>query len=671
MRSRFAGKIWVTNVLLTMVLALTAAGQNVEQADPGVKPNKAPDFLLIDQNGEAHQLSRYCADAKAIVIYSFSTKCDTSRADLPNLNALHQELGQQGVVFLFLDANKREKRGHVADIVADAGVALPILMDESQMVSRRLGFERNGEALVVEPKECGIVYRGAAAGLKAALEAVIAGKEVTSGEASNGTAIKYQPLPQEVSYVNDIVPIIENKCVSCHSPGNIGPFSFSSHRRVQTWGPMIEEVLMTQRMPPWHADEEVGAFSNARDLSAKETRTVLAWLDAGAPKDGDVDPLEAVEDMEMPAWSLGEPDLLVELPEDQVIPASGVFDYRYFGVPSGLTEDKWVRAVEVRTNNRQVTHHVLVFLSEPNRRENEDDDEDDDNDGGLEGFFAGYVPGFHPQVYPKDSGKFLPAGSRFVFQNHYTATGKEEHERTQMALYFHDTPPAREFVTRAANNIDFEILPGDYNSTTTAEFTVDRDATLHKLIPHMHLRGKWFKYEAEYPNGKRELLLSVPAYDFNWQHIYELQKPKKLPAGTVIHASGGFDNSVRNPNNPDPTTTVYFGDQTFDEMFIGYLDYSFDPDAPVKVDKEKEVIESIRTGIPITEENIVGTVWQSGRYKFTFNAEGKLQVNKGIRGRWWFDGQRVVMKVLGNEYDLLINGDQLTYDDGEPVPRIQ
>jgi len=259
-------------------------------------------------------------------------------------------------------------------------------------------------------------------------------------------AIAYTPLPSDVSYAKTIAPMLQAKCVDCHSPGNVGPFALSSHRKVRGWTDMIDEVVMTGRMPPWSPDPVYGDYKYDRALSPEEKRQLIAWLRDGAENKDGRDPLAETPPPENRDWPLGEPDLVVTLPREQAIDASGVFAYRYVDVPSGLTEDKWVRAVDVRPTNPKVTHHVLVFASYPS-----DQAAAQPVDAfGLAGYFAGYVPGTEPTPYPQDTGKFVPAGTSFVFQLHYTATGKDEVDRTRMGLYFHDRKPKMELETRAA-----------------------------------------------------------------------------------------------------------------------------------------------------------------------------------------------------------------------------
>jgi hypothetical protein len=326
-------------------------------------------------------------------------------------------------------------------------------------------------------------------------------------------------------------------------------------------------------MPPWHADPEFGKFSNDASLTPAAAAKLMRWIDAGAPRGDGPDPLA---DGPVPApdypstWpvELGKPDYVLSIPS-QSIPATGEVPYRYLELKTTLPADTWLRAAVVKPGNLKVVHHCLVFLG--NRFE-----VFVLNGGGLAGFFAGYVPGMRAVEYPENTGKLLPQGQVITFQMHYTTSGAEETDETEIGLYTMAAAPPMPLLTKSAFNLDLKIPPGDPEYEREAEFTpsATQDVLLYEMSPHMHLRGARFKYEALYPDGTSEVLLSVPKYEFHWQTLYRLAQPKRLPAGTVIRCRGAFDNSAQNPENPDPAQLVRFGEQTDDEMFIGYLNYS-------------------------------------------------------------------------------------------------
>jgi hypothetical protein len=348
----------------------------------------------------------------------------------------------------------------------------------------------------------------------------------------------------KVSYVKDIAPMLQQKCVSCHSAGNIGPFAMSSHKKVKGWSEMIREVVLAKRMPPWHADPHFGKFSNDRSLTSTEMDTLFTWIDQGCPRGEGEDPLVMAAASARPVrWDIGQPDIIVPLPKAQTIPATGVLQYRYVDSSFEMPQDGWLRACVVRPDNRKVVHHVIVRVKYPEGAKGKPEEEV---------FLTSWAPGNTSPECPPGTGKFLPKGARFNFELHYNTTGKPETDESEMGLYLAKEAPKVILETRTAENRDFSIPPGEADSRTHALYSFKRDTLIYDLIPHMHLRGSWFKYEALYPDGKKETLLSVPNYDFNWQTEYRLAQPKRVPAGTWLLCTGGFDNSARNPYNLIP-----------------------------------------------------------------------------------------------------------------------
>lgn len=371
-----------------------------------------------------------------------------------------------------------------------------------------------------------------------------------------------EPADSTPTYAGEVAAIIQAKCQRCHRPGQVAPFPLLTHAQAKRWAPMIAEVVDEGRMPPWHANPEHGRFANDRSLSPDERRILLAWVEAGAPAGN----LElAPPNPEFPKdWSIGEPDVILEMPREYTVKANGVLPYQRFRVPTNFTEDKWIQAAEVRPGARAVVHHVLVFVDD---KTGEVGAEDPLNQ------LAGYVPGDVPTVFPPGVAKKIPAGSDLVFQVHYTPVGKEMTDRTVLGLVFAKEPPRARAATAGIFETRFLIPPRAPNHRVERWFTVDSESTILSLWPHMHVRGKDFRFTAHYPDGSTEILLDVPRYDFNWQSTYVLENPKTLPAGTRLHLVAHFDNSPDNPANPDPDRAVRWGEQTYDEMMIGYLDY--------------------------------------------------------------------------------------------------
>jgi len=553
---------------------------------------KVEDFYLLDHKGRAQTLYRQ-SGSKAVVMISTANGCPTMKEAAPKIKALQDKFGSQGVVFWLVDSNPEDDRASIAKEVVQLGLDLPVLEDRAQLLATALGLGQTSEAICVSPTNWMTFYHGAidrdladaktkgsGAFLEKALTKFLAGKSVSP----NRTAAKGSPIrlalatdtgTKTISYANEVAPLLQKSCVSCHSPGNIGPFAMSNYEKVKGRADTIREVLLAQRMPPWHADPHYGTFANGRGLTPEQAQTLVRWVEQGAPRGEGGDPLADNPPPAAQEWPLGKPDFVVKWPKAQQVAASGVFDYRYISVRSPITTNAWLRAVVVKPGNRKVVHHILVLVA--TAQELQSGKLRSGQGGGINGYFSAYVPGYDSVPFPEGSGKFLPAGSMLIFQVHYTATGKEESDASEMGLYLCKEKPATELHTRSAFNVRFEIPPGAQEQETQAEYRFTKDALLYDMSPHMHLRGSWFTFEAVYPDGKKEMLLSVPHYDFKWQHLYRLAQPKRLPAGTRLVCRGAHDNSPLNPDNPDPSQSVRFGDQTFNEMFIGYFNYT---DAP-------------------------------------------------------------------------------------------
>lgn len=657
------------------VAAACALAAHATSPVPDTKslPTTAKNFRLEDQTGGSHELYRM-KDAKAIVLYFQGNGCPIVRKSVPEIKAIRDEFKPKGVEFFMINANPLDDKKSIEEEAKEFQIDIPIMMDTTQVVTQDFGTKRTAEAIVIVPDGWKIVYRGAISDrqeygyerprsehewLCDALNAVLAGKEpeVKITE-TKGCLIDLKEMPKKVSYARHIAPLLERKCVSCHVEGHIGPFAMDSYENVAGRKRMVREVLLTQRMPPWHADPYHGQFKNDNSLTREELRRIVAWLDADAPRGEGKDPLLkfAVEDA-APAWPLGEPDIVIPMPKPVHVPADGVLDYVYMHVPYKGDEDLWVRAADVLPGDRSVVHHALVFLNYPKELKHLEPD----MEGGLNGFFAGYVPGMLNEPYPKDTGKWVPKGSEFVFQMHYTTTGRAATDQSKLGLYLCKKKPLREFFTRAATTTDFEIKPNDPRSPTHATYKFDRDVVLYEMGPHMHYRGKEVSYEVRYPDGRSDMLLNVPNYDFNWQTMYRLDKPLRLPAGSELYVSGAFDNSARNPRNPDPSKTVYFGDQSWDEMFVGYIGYTY---VNPKEEPKQIIAENIHFGKPITAESLTDTYWKIGRWRLHFQEGGVLQVGRNFKGTWRHTGDSLHLRVAGDEFDLQIKDDTILSEDG-------
>ena len=595
-------------ILLIAVVAVALVWQfrpDLLERVPGLASlEKAPevkveDFHLLDHKGRSRYLHRQSA-SKAVVLISVSASCPIVAEAVPKIKALRDQFSSKGVVFWLLDSDPQDDRAAIKQQADSWGLDLPILEDRAQLVAKALNIEKTCEAICVSTTNWVIFYRGAldkrlAEGkstswlpktyAEGALTKFLANQKLSpSYTVAKGTSLNLATAsnPNEkpdISYANDIAPVLQRSCVPCHSPGNIGPFALSSYERVRGKSSMIREVLLTERMPPWHADPHYGTFLNKRQLTPEQAQRLVQWIDQGSPRGEGADPLAAKAPPPAQEWPLGQPDYIVKFPKAEEIPATGVFDYRYVYARSPIPSNAWLRAAVIKPGNRKAVHHVLVLTMTQQELQQLRSSRQRNSPNGLDGYFTAYVPGYEAAPYPEGTGKFLRAGSVIVFQVHYTATGKPEKDSTEMGLYLCKEKPAVELKTHAAYNVKFKIPPEAAEYESTAEYKFAKDALLYAMSPHMHLRGSRFQYEAIYPDGKKEVLLSVPNYDFKWQHLYHLTKPKRLPAGTRLVCRGAHDNSAQNPANPDSSKQVGFGDQTFDEMFIGYFNYTDAPTA--------------------------------------------------------------------------------------------
>lgn len=345
--------------------------------------------------------------------------------------------------------------------------------------------------------------------------------------------------------------------------------AFTSYAEVRPWAKSIREAVIRKSMPPWFAVGNPVEYRHDRRLAQKEIDTLAAWANAGAPE-GDL--AKAPKPPEFTAgWSIGKPDVVFDLGKDYDIPADGVVAYQYFMVPTNFTEDRWIEAAEVRPQNRTATHHINVFLIEPGRAKND------------RPFLLGWAPGVQPMQLDPGTASLIKKGTVLMFQAHYTPNGKGLKDRSFIGMRFAKQPPKLRSITENATNSTFKIPANAANHEVRSSWEAKQDVELFAMMPHMHLRGKDFQFHIQYPDGRKALLLDVPGYDFNWQLGYELKKPLMLPKGTRIECIAHFDNSKNNRFNPDSEKEIGWGDQTFEEMMMGFFLYKVPVDAQLTI----------------------------------------------------------------------------------------
>jgi len=555
-----------------------------------VRTEPVPNFTLPDTTGKPVSLADF-KDKKALAVIFLGTECPLVNLYLIPLKHLHEEFAGQGVQLIGINSNIQDDAAAVAAHAKSHGVPFPILKDKDQKVAELFKAQRTPEAFVLDSSRR-IVYRGriddqfgigfqrAAAGrrdLAEALKETLAGKKVSVAATEAPGCLIGRDKPDladgKITYTKHVARILQQHCQECHRPGQIGPFSLTSYEKAKAWSDTLVEIVKAGRMPPWHADPKHGKFSNDRSMPQADRETLIAWVEQGCPKGNEADMPPPRDFPKGDGWRIGTPDAIITMTEEFKVPAqapSGGVPYQHFIVPTNFDKDMWVQAAEAKPGAKAVVHHIIAYVLGPGERF------DPRSEDGLgRGLLVATAPGDIPTIYKPGMAKKIPKGARIIFQMHYTPNGEEVVDRSSVGLIFAKEPPQHVVRTRSPLNRYFAIPPGADNHKVESSTVFKKDAMLINFMPHMHLRGKSFEYRAVYPDGRTEILLSIPRYDFGWQTYYQLAEPIKLPAGTKIECTAHFDNSKDNPNNPDPTTVVRWGDQTWEEMMIGWLDYYY------------------------------------------------------------------------------------------------
>ncbi len=498
-----------------------------------------------------------------------------------------------------------------------------------------------------------------------------------------------------VTFNKDVAPIFNAKCAECHRPGETAPFSTLTYKETRPWAKSIKEKVVNREMPPWHADPHFGQFANDRRLSEAEIKTIVAWVDGGAVEGTAKDLPPAPKFAE--GWNIPTPDVVLKMDEDYVVEASGPDEYQYFEMPTNFTEDKYIQMAEARPGNRKVVHHILAFVVPPGQasltkvnkemrakaiemslmgtpwyrdglliRTKKDTPVYDNgaempeklrgfND--VDDFLSAYAPGHNPDMWAPGTAKKIPAGATIRFQVHYSkVAGSEQKDRSMIGLVFAKEKPKKVLATRAIANMFFKIPAQTDKHKVTAEWTAWRNTTLYTLMPHMHYRGAAMEYKVTYPDGKTETMLNVPNYSFAWQAGYIFKTPKFLPKGSKVTVTGTFDNTAKNKFNPDPSKEVRYGEPTYDEMMIGFMDYASEWPATVKVD-------------PAVFADYVGKYDRGEGRVIAVVREGDKLINIGADGKTKFE----LVPLGKDKFRLLDTEIEITFmrnDKGAVVERL-
>ena len=455
--------------------------------------------------------------------------------------------------------------------------------------------------------------------------------------ASPAGAAEKTEVPAKPTYSKDVAPILDANCVQCHREGDIAPMALTTYEEVRPWAKSILQNVGNRVMPPWHADPGYGPFKNERKLSDNEVATIVKWAETGAPQGNPADrpelPVFAVDG----EWRLGEPDYVITF-DETTVEAGGRDEFYNFEHKVDLPEDKWIKSIEIIPGSREVVHHVILWQQ--------------GGDQPQQGWLSAWAAGADPTIFPEKTGRMLYKNATIIGDMHYhPAEGETYTDATRVGLHFaEDEAVEKELVNLWVMNADFKIPAGDPNYQAKSEYTFEQDSIIMGLTPHLHYRGKDFKYTLYYPDGKEEELLKVSKYDFNWQTGYEFVEPIEVPEGARIECIAHWDNSADNPHNPDPTRDVTFGNESYDEMMIGFVDYIV-KDGVRPVQKKSPVLPVLNK----LAEKDPGQVFRAD-----FPGQGPMAIHlpKEGEGGWYVDFNGIAGKA--RLYDIVWDGESFT-----------
>lgn len=606
--------------------------------------------LLVDAKGRPLPAE----EPKWRIVYFLGAECPLARLYGVRVDRLSKEYASRGVDVVAVDSNAQDSEADITRYAEELALDFPIVKDADQSIAKAFGATRTAEVFVIDG-ENRVRYQGrvddqyepgitrtapTTHDLQAAVDALLAGNEPkVASTPPVGCLITFRrPVPKPsaharaVTFAGQVAPVLNKHCVECHRDGEIAPFALTDYDEVVGWGEMMLEVVDQKRMPPWHADPRYGKFIGARHMNEADRQVLVDWVAQGMPE-GDPAKLPKLP-KRVAGWQLGTP------PDEQFamrgrpfdVPADGTVEYQYFVVDPGWKEDRWVRAAQVVPGDSAVVHHAIVFVRLP-----------DGSDSSGIGWLGAYVPGQRVIPLPEGHARSIPAGSKLVFQMHYTPNGRTASDLTKIGVWFADSDEVtHEVSTRVALDNDFEIPPGVKDHTVRLSMDrFARDGRLLSVTPHMHLRGKSFRLTSR---AKKEMqtLLHVPAYDFNWQHWYHFENPLPLADVSALEMEVHFDNSADNPTNPNPRDYVTWGDQTWEEMAVAFFDVAHPRDQPrVWKDQANEETDEQR------ETRLAKIADDVDRYmkKFDKNGDGQIlreEVPETYRifGFWRMDHDR-------------------------------
>jgi len=578
-------------LLVLAVACLTIHSETTSGTEPILEAHigkKVSPFTLDNCYGRAVSLEKF-SNKKAIVVAFLGTECPLAKLYGPRLEKLQQTFGTDDVVVIGINSNKQDSLTEVLTYSHRHGITFQILKDLGNKVADAFAAERTPEVFLLD-STFAVRYHGRiddqyyvggsrarpeVSELSDAIKQLLEGEDIavaeTPIEGCHIGRIKSVTPTGSITFTKHIAPIFNNHCMSCHREGEIAPFNLTCYEDVVGWEDTIMEVLEESRMPPWFANPKHGEFANDPRLSADQKDLIFTWIENGMPE-GDLADLPTPP-VFTEGWQIPEPDQIITMPQAYPVPAEGTVDYQHFVIDPEWTEDKYIVATEARPQNRSIVHHILLHIIPP--------DTSPRNYLRMRGpILAGYAPGSIPLTTPDGVAIKVKAGSKLLFEMHYTPDGHAQKDQSSVGICFAKEPSKikRELKGDAASfpprQLIIEKNDPDQQRVQDSKKTM-RNVALVSMTPHMHLRGKSFRYDLIDAKNDTviETLLDVPAYDFNWQLKYILKKPKLIRPGQFIRCTAVFDNSANNLSNPDPDKRVRWGPQSEDEMMIGFLEY--------------------------------------------------------------------------------------------------
>ena len=566
------------------------------------------EFQLPATTGDVVSCNAASIENGAVVCF-LGNECPLAKLYSARLSAMQSEFNSQGIDFYGINSNQQDSMAELKAFKANLNVSFPLLKDYDNKVADQYAAKRTPEVFLLGANGK-VIYQGAIDDqyspgvvrdcakshyLRDAIQQLLGKKPVSKPETEpEGCLIGRVKTPIKnptVTYCNQVSKLFQSNCVECHRPGQIGPFALQDYDEAKGWAEMIVEVVNNGRMPPWHATDEHLEFRNARKLSTADKKILRDWLAQGTPY-GDANELPKKRSYPT-GWQLPQaPDAVVEMSQQPfTVPADGTVEYQYFVVDPGFEEDKWVTAASVLPGNFAVVHHCIVFVRPP-----------DGSDFDGIGWLAAYVPGMGPALFKPNYARRIPAGSKLVFQMHYTPNGVAATDLTKIGLVFGQADAITQQVfTIAALNQEFEIPATTNGHVVETELPfIPQKSELISFTPHMHYRGKSFESTAISQNGRQQLI-NVPNYDFNWQHVYQLKSPLNLSDVKTVHCRFTFDNSDQNPFNPDPSQQIYWGDQTWEEMAVAFFHVAKPKNQ--KPDRKKSAVAALASADILSQQN--------------------------------------------------------------------